>query len=53
VPRAKLNADRKYPYVSYQHSDLPTCKQTPTGHSIIESKQHEKEVMARTGLVRD
>lgn len=53
VADAKLKADRKYPYVSRQWSGLPDTPQTPEGHSVIVDKQAEREVMAKTGLVRE
>ena len=37
----------KYPYVSRQWSGLPGTRQTPEGHSIVESRQQEREIQAR------
>lgn len=42
-----------YPYVSQRHRGLPGCRETGAGNPIIESPRHEREVMARTGLVRE
>lgn len=42
-----------YPYVSRRHQGLPGCDETPEGHPIIRSPAHEREIMARTGLVRE
>jgi putative FmdB family regulatory protein len=42
-----------YPYVSRRHQGLPGCREDANGHPIIDSPSHEREVMARTGLVRE
>jgi hypothetical protein len=45
-------ARNKYPYVSRRWSHLEGCERVD-GHPIIESVAHEKEVMARNGMVRE
>ena len=44
-----------YPYESRSLPDLPesVCKKSPDGFPIIRSQQHEREVMAMTGRIRD
>lgn len=45
--------DSMYPYVSHALSrNLRGCKTDRVGRPIIESKKHEREVMARHNLVR-
>ena len=53
IADAQIRAGNKYPYVSRQWSGLPGTQQTPQGHSIVESRQQEREIMAKTGLVRE
>lgn len=44
----------KYPFVSHALPPyLPGCKHTHTGNNIIRSQRHEREVLARTGYVRE
>ena len=56
IASSALQAARKYPYTSHRWSndDLGGgCRETPEGHPIVESAQHEAEIKARTGMVRD
>jgi putative FmdB family regulatory protein len=54
VAFAAMKASNKYPYISRQHSaERLGTKATEHGHAIIESRAHERDVMSRTGLVRD
>lgn len=56
IPTAALAAARKYPYASYRwaNADLGGgCRESAEGHPIIESARHEREIMARTGKVRE
>jgi len=53
---AKARADAKYPYVSRRWSNTELagmCREDGGGHPIVESRRHEREIMARTGLVRE
>lgn len=51
---AKLHFDRMYPYVSYRSAHFPDCPKDPkTGHTVIVSAAHEREIMAREGLRRE
>ena len=53
------NQHSKYPYLSHSHTPwLPGCETAKDPRSgklkpIIRSRQHERELMARHGLVRD
>lgn len=53
INREYIEARRKYPYVSRRWAHLDGAKKTPDGHPIIESVRHEREVMARNGLMRE
>lgn len=55
VATAALRASMKYPYVSRQHSaeKLGTRLATSEGHAVVSSRQEEKNIMARTGMVRE
>lgn len=51
-----MRAADKYPYVSRQWSNQDLgggCREDADGHPLVESRQHEREIEARTGLVRD
>ena len=56
IADAALAASRKYPYVSRAHSAAQlkgVNALDPAGHPIIESAAHEREVAARSDMVRD
>lgn len=47
-------ACHSYPYVSHSLPDLGNvCKKTADGLQVVRSQQHEREIMAMTGRVRD
>lgn len=51
---AKATADSKYPYVSNRlPRDLPGCNHDSLGKPIIESRAHERDVMAKHNLKRE
>lgn len=55
VNREALEAAGKYPYVSHKWSDGDLgggCRTTAEGHPIVESQAHERDIIARTGLIR-
>ena len=43
---AAIAAGNKYPYHSYRFSNLPGARNDANGHSIVESAQHEREIIA-------
>lgn len=59
IPSTSVQVDpasnrSQYPYVSHAlPRNLSGCKVAVGGKPIIESKRHEREVMARHGYVKD
>lgn len=59
IPSTSVQVDpaanrSQYPYVSHAlPRNLSGCKTMRGGKPIIESKRHEREVMARHGYVKD